>query len=433
MARISTRKWAAGMVVVAIAATTMVGLSHFEEARQALARARLEASVLDEDITYLGVKLESDPYNYVLAGRLSDLHARRFRMSANMEDLHRSEELARSALVTHPDSAVGFGRLAQRLLTQHKFTEAFAAAQVALASDPGDEFALGVFVDAARAVGDYGAADSAFARIPSESLTALLRGGTPDGGNGRTVLRGLRSACARLDEIAQPLDTRAWCLAQLAGAEHDLHGPEGAELLLRRALSVHPGSREALEGLADLSYARGDWGRADRLYRRILTPAHPDLYLRLAEVARARGRSVEARDYEARFVELADAPGAEALNGLELATFLAGDPDLCRRARTLAADELVRRRSIEALEGSAWVERRCGAARSAVALLDEAEALGGLSPSGRLLRGLLQRSLGKVGDADTLTDVLESPTLLDPIALVTIREEGLDRSGPGGG
>jgi tetratricopeptide (TPR) repeat protein len=316
---------------------------------------------------------------------------------------------------------VGYGRLAQRLLTQHRFGEAYAAAQAAVESDPFDEFAIGVLVDAGRAVGAYGAADSALARLSATSFTSLLRTGVNENGDGRSALRGLRSACARLDEVAQPLDTRAWCLAQVAALEHDLNGPEGAERLLRRALALHPGDRGALEGLADLAYSQGDWRSAQRLYERILTPAHPDLYLRLAEIARARGRWTEARDYEDRFVGLAARDGAEALNGLELALFYARDRSQCEDARALVEKELDRRRSTEALEGAAWIERSCGTASEVLSLLNEVETLDVLSPSGSLLKGLV---MGEPGAA-LVADALRRPTLLDPVALVTVREEGL--------
>src|SRR2546422_994869 len=99
----------------------------------------------------------------------------------------------------------------------------------------------------------------------------------------------------------------AWCVPELANVQPAREGVGPAGALFRRALAIQPGYRGALEGLAALAYARRDWREAGRLYARIATDAHPDLYLRLAEVDRALGELTAADGWEREFLRVARA------------------------------------------------------------------------------------------------------------------------------
>jgi Tfp pilus assembly protein PilF len=383
-------------------------------ARRAASASALESRVLSRDIAFLERRVAIDPHNWLLAGHLADLYARRFQEDADLTDVERAEALARSALALRTTTPSAHARLASILLTQHRFADAYDVAKIAASFEAPGDAALAVFVDAARAVGDYAAADSALARITPGTFAAAVRG---TGGDVRRAARRIGRACVRLEELGASRDLRAWCLTRLAGAEHARAGADAAEGWLRRALTVRPTHRGAIESLADMAYAQGEWRRAKTLYTRILADAHPDLFLRLAEVDRALGLEDSAAKFEERFVALATAPGAEALNALPLAMHYART-GRCYDAARLARGELARRRSAEALETVAWIRFECGDTRGAATLLAEADGLADLSTSGQYLDALLLQHRGERAAAETrLLQATGDPTLLDHNAL----------------
>ena len=387
-------------------------------ARRAASASALESRVLSRDIAFLERRVATDPDNWLLAGHLADLYARRFQEDADLTDVARAETLARAALTLRASTPSAHARLGAILLTQHRFAEAYDVARAAVSFDAPGDAALAVFVDAARAVGAYGAADSALARLTPGTFAAAVRSARNGGSDAaRRAARRVGRACERLEELGASRDLRAWCLTRLAAAEHGRAGADAAEEWLQRALAVRPTHRGAIESLADMAYARGEWRRAKALYSRILADAHPDLFLRLAEVDRALGLERSAAKFEKRFLVLATSPGAEALNALPLAVYYART-GRCYDAARLARGELAGRRSADALETVAWTRFECGDTRGAATLLAEADGLAGLSNSGQYLDALLLQHRGERTAAhNRLLQATADPTLLDHNAL----------------
>lgn len=405
----------AGSVVVVLVAAAGAVAGRFAERRAARVVA-LESRVLDGSIQFFEAKLAAAPRSSLIGSRLVDLYALRFRATADLDDVARAEHIARTILPSSEQPAAAYARLASVLLTQHRFVEAYDAARKAVAADAKSESALAVFIDAARAVGDYTGADRAVARMDPNTLAAAAPLADRYQGEGRehAARRSLGRLCERLEQTGAYRELRAWCLARRAELEHAAAGPDVARAWLRRALAIHPTHRGATEQLADLAYAQGRWREARRLYLRIAVPAHPDLYLRLAEVERALGRQSQAGAYERRFLTLASARGAEQLNALPLALHLSGK-GACDHARRLGKQELAQRHSAEVLEDVAWIEFHCDDNAAAARSLAEAAARAPLTPSGSYLQRLLFR--GHDAGAEALAAENSDPTLLEPHAL----------------
>lgn len=349
--------------------------------RTALARqeAALEARVLDSGIRFLDDRVATDPHNHVLRGLLADRYAERFQAAADMDDLRRATEQARRLVADRPDAAGSWIRLARVLLTQHRFPEAFEAAARAVRLAPEDDAALGAFVDVARANGAYPEADSALARISDGSTAEVLRTWrrlVRDDASER-AMRGLRRVCARFDELGRSRDVRAWCRVRLADAAILEGRRREAKRWLDHALRIQPDHRGALETGAGLALEDGDWSRAARLFERIITPAHPDIYLSLSKAYRGQGRDRDAERAEARFLRLATAPGALNLNALFLAEYYADGRRDCNRASELVRRELQRRPSIEVLSEAARISDGCGDPDAAERLRARAVAISG--------------------------------------------------------
>lgn len=377
--------------------------------------------------------------------RLIDFYALRFGWAADLHDLRRAEAIARELVGRARDASELGGaraRLSSLLLAQHEFERALNAANAAVEADPTNP-ALGVLYDAAMAIGADRVADGALARMERGSVPWLVRASRVDLSEGRLedALARMGRAYRELFRSPAPRQTVAWAATQLAEIEHQRSGPEAAARWHRRALEIAPGYRGALEGLADLARGRGEWREAESLYRRILAEAHPDLYLRLAEVRRAQGDAADARRWERRFLEVAARPEVEPLYARELALFYARNRAMYDRALEIAQREVARRPAAESWEMMTWVRIQGGEMREALALSDRIRRAewreelavsqrtrhaGGASPTADYHRACILEALGRGAEADVLyASALEEPTLLAPHALHDARSRGL--------
>ncbi len=184
---------------------------------------------------------------------------------------------------------------------------------------------------------------------------------------------------------------------------------------------MQPGYRAGIEGLADLAFARGDWRRARDLFGRIAVDAHPDLYLRLAEVQRALGEPAVAERYARQFLAVARAPDAEALYAHPLALYYAGSPVTIDTALAIARRDVARRPAVESYDVLSWVLFRRGDLAAALAASDQARHWGTPTPTMDYHRARILEALGRNTEAATLLQpVLVQPSLLEPAAVVEL-------------
>src|SRR2546425_3350338 len=135
------------------------------------------------------------------------------------------------------------------------------------------------------ATGRYAVAESTLNRLTPGRLPYQLRLAHFLAAQGRTdgAYYALERACRQLERAQIRPQAVAWCVTELAKVQHAREGEAPAAALFRRALAIQPGYRAALEGLADLAYARGDWRGAGRLYAPPAPHAPPGLYLPLPQ------------------------------------------------------------------------------------------------------------------------------------------------------
>jgi tetratricopeptide (TPR) repeat protein len=377
-----------------------------------------DTSIVSRSIEFFEARLRADPNNYLVAGRLAGRYMVRFGLAADARDVERAEALARRLITLAPDRAAAMSRLSGVLLTQHKFTESLAAARAAVAADPGDQDARGALFDATLASGAYREAEAVLLAMRPGALATLVRRAQwlDATGHASGARETMERVCRRLQQSAARPSTVAWCLTELAGTVHMERGPDAAWPVLDRAVKVQPGYRGALEQMADLAVSQGEWETAYRLYSRIAVDAHPDLYLRLAEVAGRLGREEERSEWERRFLDVVARPEKEALFGPELALFLAerNGPGDGAAALAIAEREIARRPTIESLDLLAWVHYRRGELEAALAASDRALAAGSPSPSIEYHRGRILQALGRPVEAESLIRRAEEQRSLLP-------------------
>jgi len=315
-------------------------------------------------------------------------------------------------------------------LTRHRFAEAYEAARVAVAWNTTNQSALGLLFDAAMATGRYRLADSTLHRMKAGRLPYQLRLAHILTAQGRMdgAYAAMDRACTQISRAQLQPQVVAWCLSEQAKVQHARRGPRAARALLEQALRLQPGYRGAIEGLADLDYARADWKHAVREYRRIAADAHPDLYLRLAEVDRALGDTAQAAVDEREFLRVALASGAEPLYAHPLALYYAERPEMRDSAIAVARRDVARRPAVESWDVLSWALLRRGDLDAALVASDSARAWGAPSPSMDYHRARILRALGReVEAAGLLTRALADPTLLEPTIQQDLRREGARR------
>ncbi|MFN2317841.1 MAG: hypothetical protein ABR551_09835 [Gemmatimonadales bacterium] len=275
-------------------------------------------------IEFFEARAAADPHDYLSQRQLVRRYGERFAVAATALDLVRAETAAHALLARSPDRSGAWGRLSAVLLMQHRFAEALAAADSAVALEPAGADAIGARFDAALAIGHYRAAHEALVQLPARDMATRARWAAWHQLTGHPAAAREAQAltCAGLDHAGAPPLARAWCLTELGGLTAESADEAEAVAIFRNALAVQPGYRGALEGLADLAHAREDWASARELYTRILSDAHPDLYRRLAEVERGLGQMEAATEAEDQFRVLVSAPGQEAMQGPEIVAHL---------------------------------------------------------------------------------------------------------------
>jgi tetratricopeptide (TPR) repeat protein len=412
-------------VAVASSLVAMTGLGGLMVARRAAPAARepalSEAMGRDRAIDYFEAALARDPRNPALKGQLISRLVLRFGATAELADLVRAETLAATALDLAPDRSAALARLSGVQLMQHKFGDALENASRAVAADSGSSEARGVLLEAAIAAGRYRIADAQAARLDPSTVSGQVRRAAWLDARGQTAVAVsmVTQACRELERSAAEPQAVAWCQTQLAGMIHNLRGPEEAERLLRRVLSRNPGYRGAVEGLANLALADGRVEEAITRYRSILSNAHPDLFLRLADAYRLAGKPDSAAAAEERFLSVAALPVNETLFGNVLALYYAeaGGRAGLETALAVARREVDRRPTAESFDLLAWVHYRRGEVKAAGAASDRSLGWGSATPTMLYHRGRILAALGRRREGLRMVEqAVATPTLLAPHA-----------------
>lgn len=417
------------MVVCAAAALGSVVLLPGAHARRADGTAAVDTSITSKSIAFFEAKLTSDPRNIMAASRLADRYVLRFQRSAHLEDIRRAQEVVTRAMPLYPDQAGAHARLSALQLMRHGFADAYGSAHAALNIDPSDQGAIGAMFDASLATGRYELADSMLAQLRPGTMGWRLRQVHWLDATGRSdqAFAIMERACDQFERKSAQPAVIAWCLTELGGIDRRLGDANGAELQYRRALIALPDYRAALEGLADMAHARGDWANAAAVYERIVADAHPDLYLRLAEARRAQGMPDEADEAERAFLRIARAPDAEALYAHYLASYYAERPMTRDTAVAIALRDVERRPAVESWDILSWAYFRRGDLEPALIAAERAIAWGAPSATMDYHRARILEAMGRTAEARPLLKrALADPAQLDAATRIIVAMPAFD-------
>lgn len=337
------------------------------------------------------VKRQPDKHEaWILLGRV---WVQKARQSADPGYYANADACAEVAQSKKPDHPLGLDLKALVLMNAHRFKEAQALAERALAKDPDDLMALGNLADARLELGDFAGAKAATQAmvdlrpgLPSYARAAHLRFLAGDNLGAKQLYR-LAMDAGQGSKDTEPL---AWVLVEAAKIfllEGEL---EAAEAGFQRALRTFPDHPAALAGLARVRLAEGRAAEAAQLaaksYSLSALAETAWLWGDAATLAKDAAGAAKAYDKVVRLGEHGE--------GRVLAAFLAARNERPEVARAAAERELAIRGEPYTHDAAAWALFRAGQLEQADAAMSRALAHGTRDPLLLFHRGAIDLAKG---------------------------------------
>jgi tetratricopeptide (TPR) repeat protein len=330
----------------------------------------------------------------------------------------RAEESLAEALRLDSKNLYATIGLAALAASRHRFEEARALAERAIALSPYAAAPYGILGDALVETGRYDEAFEAFDRMvalrPSASGYARISYARELLGDTEGALAAMRLAVEASGAAAEPA---AWATVHLGNLQLEQGRLERAAKLYRHALARLPGYAPAIGGLARVEFLLGHHRAAIGLYRDALARADlPEFATGLGDAYAALGRTADAEQAWERAVKLEAAFAAYGgRNDLETALFDLDHGRSLRDALARAREGQKARPSVEGEHVLAWALYRNGQCEEARTHSVRALRLGTKDTGALLHRSLIERCLGNV---DAAVEFRERALAVNPYALV---------------
>jgi tetratricopeptide (TPR) repeat protein len=370
-----------------VVALIVVGCLAFSASTFAATTAPVADDVVartDAEIRFWQSRVDRDPADHLSPTKLGVLCLRQGRRTGDVTLFAKSEDALRTALKRGPKHLPALVALSSACLARHKFTDALAAARAAYAVDNSDPESIGTLGDALLETGDIAGSEVQYTRL-AKSLPGLYAFGR---------LANLKIAKAdangAFDDYQRAIDAGeregaaaedlAWCHVQRGGVYFARGDWDHADSEYAAALKLVPDSYAALDRVAELHAARGEFDRAENIYRDLLKRvARPELMQALGDVCTAAGRPADAvrhyDDAQAKYRASADA--GELHYAHHLAGFYCDARPNGAEAVRWAEKDLAQRRTAASLDGVAWARYAnhdfAGAAKAADELFKQFE------------------------------------------------------------
>ena len=306
------------------------------------------------------------------------------------------------ALALDSRDPVATSGLASLELSRHRFREALGLGRRARVLAPDSARNLGIVGDARVELGRYPDAFAAFDQMArtKPSLASYARYSYS------RELKGDREGAIRWMSIAvdaagaQP-EPRAWAQVQLGKLYWNGGRSERAAVEYRRALQAFPGYVYALDGLAQVSAARGRLDQAIALERQAVASIPlPQFVGTLGDLYRVAGQPSDAREQYATIGAIERLLRANGVRtDLEATLFDVDHGIALRSVASRARRARLERPSIDGDDVLAWALARTGQCAEARTYSERALRLGTKDATKYFHRGMIERCLGRSGPA----------------------------------
>jgi tetratricopeptide (TPR) repeat protein len=335
------------------------------------AALRAQHSATNELIKTLQLRVKRYPEDYAGYAGLGAAYLQKGRETGDAADF----ELAKSALEksldllsNDPAAAFAMTQMAVVCMAEHRFDDALAWAQKALALGSGDPSPWAIAGDALADIGDYPGAAEAYSKLESlygsedeklafsyqrDSRMSFLRfvaGDTPG------AIELMRSAVRTAIETHMPAENIAWSQYQLGEELFQTGETEGAENAYLAALEDYPGYYRGLAGLARVRVAQSRYTDAVDLYKRAIAAVpYPEYAAALGDIYQKLGQLGEAHK-QYKLVEFIGHLSQinQQIHNRDLALFYADHHLKLNESLQLARGELEVRHDIYTWDVLAW-------------------------------------------------------------------------------
>ncbi len=310
---------------------------------------------------------------------------RRAQQTADDRYYDQAADAVRKSLAFDPDNFETHKVEVMVLLGKHEYPAALSEAQALNKKIPDDVTVRGLLTDAYSALGDYKNAETS-----AQWMLNLRPGNLPafvNAANLREIFGDPSGAYDALELAYQgtsPIASadRASLLTQMGRERRLAANDDAAEKLLKQALELLPAYNPALGELADVYLDEKHFDEAIALLRQRekLAPTARNAY-RLAEALEKSGRSAEAKEIYAEFLQRASLEAAQKNNAnRELVFYYADRAHQPLKALELARQEYAWRHDIYTLDAYAWALHLNNRDEEARKQIDTALAVGTRDP-----------------------------------------------------
>jgi tetratricopeptide (TPR) repeat protein len=375
------------------------------------AHLRAQQNATDDLIKSLQARVKRYPEDHAGYAALGAAYLQKGRETADAADY----ELAKGALEqsldlvsNDPSAAFATTQMAVLCMVEHRFEDALAWAQKALALGSGDPSPWAIAGDALADMGDYKGASGAYAHLTSthgsedeqlaysyqrDSRMSFLRFVA---GDTQGAIQLMRSATRTAIETHMPSENIAWSEYQLGEALFLAGEINAAANAYLASLDTCPGYYHALAGLAKVRASQRRYLDAAKLYNQAIAKVpYPEYAAALGDIYRQLGQLDDAKK-QYQLVELIGylSQVNRQIHNRDLALFYADHDLKLPESLALARNELEVRRDIYTWDVLAWSLFKNGRLPEASEAISHALEQGTKDPQLFFHAGMIYEKLG---------------------------------------